>query len=241
METVRPFTQKIEHLRFNPHHPYGWSPPRNRHSTLKRIFQPTSLWTVTGVPSSLHNRRRHFNPLNPYRRRPYKLLLTTRATKISTHTIPANRGQHPAHHLRRFRTISILTILKGKPLERFTPAVRHSLSKSGKISYNYLNYTILLSNRQSSKRHSLSFSFGENIESGWATIVAHPFSRLRVVSGGKGFPYSPPLWRAAARSRPPYHGRIRISIRTILADGDVSPSNQRRCPSYFNPHHPCGW
>ncbi len=105
-------------------------------------------------------------------------------------------------------------------MERLTPAVRHSLSKSGKISYNYLNYTILLSNRQSSKRHSLSFSFGENIESGWATMVAHPLSRLRVVSGGKGFPYSPPLWRAAARSRPPYHGRICISIRTILADGD---------------------
>ena len=107
-------------------------------------------------------------------------------------------------------------------MERFTPAVRHPLSKSGKISYNYLNYTILLSNRQSSKRHSLSFSFGENIESGWATIVAHPLSRLRVVSGGKGFPYSPPLWRAAARSRPPYHGRIRISIRTIHADGDLT-------------------
>lgn len=107
-------------------------------------------------------------------------------------------------------------------MERFTPAVRHSLSKSRKISYNYLNYTILLSNRQSSKRHSLSFSFGENIERGWATIVAHPLSRLRVVSGGKGFPYSPPLWRAAARSRPPYHGRIRISIRTIHADGDLT-------------------
>ena len=53
-------------------------------------------------------------------------------------------------------------------------------------------------------------------------MVAHPLSRLRVVSGGKGFPYSPPLWRAAARSRPLYHGRIRISIRTIHADGDLT-------------------
>lgn len=118
-------------------------------------------------------------------------------------------------------------------MERFTPAVRHSLSKSGKISYNYLNYTILLSNRQSSKRHSLSFSFGENIESGWASIVAHPLSRLRVVSGGKGFPYSPPLWRAAARSRPPYHGRICISIRTIHADGDDSAGQPHNVPTQF--------
>lgn len=134
-----PVHTEDEHLRFNPHHPYGWWP-----STVRRNLMPPQ----------------HFNPHHPCGWWLYRQHTALLDVVISTHTIPANRDQHPAHHLRRFRTISILAILKGKPMERLTPAVRHSLSKSGKISYNYLNYTILLSNRQSSKRHSLSFSFG---------------------------------------------------------------------------------
>ena len=71
-----PVHTEDEHLRFNPHHPYGWWP-----STVRQNLMPPQ----------------HFNPHHPCGWWLYRQHTALLDVVISTHTIPANRGQHPAH------------------------------------------------------------------------------------------------------------------------------------------------